>query len=98
MRVRSACHKSLCVAAYLLRCGARERWRLWGRSAAPKSAVIMRENAPARLLPGSADEPVEYPLIFCVPSFMNLGTLTGSYAGGCDGPVVMDPVVMDPCA
>ena len=69
MRVRSARHKSLCVAAYLLRCGARERRRLWGRAAAPKSAVpkgtvIVREIALARLLPGSADEPVEYPLSF----------------------------------
>lgn len=64
MRVRSARHKSLCVAAYLLRCGTREWRRLWGRAAAPKSTVIVRENAPARLLPGSADEPVEYPLSF----------------------------------
>ena len=39
MRVRSARHKSLCVAAYLLWCGARERRRLWGRAATPKSAV-----------------------------------------------------------
>lgn len=66
--MRSARHKSLCVAAYLLRCGARER-RLWGRAATPKSTVpkstvIVRENAPARLLPGSAHEPVEYPLSF----------------------------------
>ena len=66
--MRSARHKSLCVAAYLLRCGARER-RLWGRAATPKSAVpkstvIVREIALARLLPGSADEPVEYPLSF----------------------------------
>ena len=68
MRVRSARHKSLCVAAYLLRCGTREWRRLWGRAAAPKSTVIVRENAPARL-----------------PSFMNLGTFAGSYAGGCDG-------------
>lgn len=72
MRVRSARHKSLCVAAYLLRCGARERRWLWGRAATPKSAVpkstvIVRENAPARLLPGSADEPVEYPLSFASP-------------------------------
>ncbi len=64
MRVRSARHKSLCVAAYLLRCGTREWRRLWGRAAAPKSTVIVRENAPARLLPGSADEPVEYLLSF----------------------------------
>ena len=67
--MRSARHKSLCVAAYLLRRGARERRRLRGRAATPKSTVpkstvIVRENAPARLLPGSADEPVEYPLSF----------------------------------
>lgn len=72
MRVRSARHKSLCVAAYLLRCGARERRRLWGRAATPKSAVpkgtvIVREIALARLLPGSADEPVERPLSFASP-------------------------------
>ena len=72
MRVRSARHKSLCVAAYLLRCGTREWRRLWGRAATPKSAVpkstvIVRENAPARLLPGSADEPVEYLLSFAPP-------------------------------
>ena len=34
------------------------------KSAVPKSTVIVWENAPARLLPGSADEPVEYPLSF----------------------------------
>lgn len=72
MRVRSARHKSLCVAAYLLRCGTREWRRLWGRAAAPKSAVpkstvIVRKNAPAHLLPGSADEPVERPLSFASP-------------------------------
>lgn len=70
--MRSARHKSLCVAAYLLRCGARERRRLWGRAATPKSTVpkstvIVRENAPARFLPGSADESVEYPLSFAPP-------------------------------
>ena len=69
--MRSARHKSLCVAAYLLRCGARER-RLWGRAGTPKSTVpmstvIVRENAPARFLPGSADEPVERPLSFAPP-------------------------------
>ncbi len=71
MWVRSARHKSLCVAAYLLRRGARERWRLRGRAAAPKStvpmsAVIVRENAPAWFLPGSAYEPLEYPLSFAL--------------------------------
>ena len=70
--MRSARHKSLCVAAYLLRCGARERRRLWGRAATPKSTVpkstvIVRENAPARLLTGSAYEPVERPLSFAPP-------------------------------
>ena len=79
MRVRSALISLYCVAAYLLRCGARERRRLWGRAATPKSTVpkstvIVRENAPARLLPGSAYEPVERPFIFCATSFMNLGT------------------------
>ena len=71
MWVPSARHKSLCVAAYLLRCGARERWWLRGRAAAskstvPMSAVIVRENAPARFLPGSAYEPLEYPLSFAL--------------------------------
>lgn len=70
--MRNARHKSLSVAAYLLRRGAREWRRLRGRAATPKSTVpkstvIVRENAPARLLPGSADEPAEYPLSFASP-------------------------------
>ena len=69
MWVRSARHKSLYVAAYLLRCGARERWWLWGRGAAPNSTVIMREIAPARSLPGGAYEPLERPLSFA-PSLL----------------------------
>ena len=69
--MQSARHKSLCVAAYLLRCGTRKWRRLWGRAATPKSAVpkstvIVRENAPARLLPGGAHEPLEYPLSFAL--------------------------------
>ena len=72
MWVWSAPHKSLDVAAYLLRCGARERARLWGRAAAPKSAVpkntvIVRENVPVRCLSGGAYEPLEYPLSFAPP-------------------------------
>ena len=64
-------HKSLCVAAYLLRRGARERWRLRGRAVAsestvPMSAVIARENAPARFLPGSPYEPLKHPLSFAL--------------------------------
>lgn len=71
MWVRSARHKSLCVAAYLLRRGARERWRLRGRAAAPKStvpmsAVIVRENAPDRFLSGSVYEPLKHPLSFAL--------------------------------
>lgn len=46
MRVRCARHKSLCFAAYLLRCGARERWRMRGRVAAPQSTVIVRRMIP----------------------------------------------------
>ena len=68
---RSTRHKSLCVAAYLLRHGNRERWRLRGRAAAPmstvpQSAVIVRENAPARFLPGSVYEPLKHPLSFAL--------------------------------
>lgn len=71
MWARSARHKSLCVAAYLLRRGNRERWRLWGRAAAPKSAVpkstvIVRENAPIRFLPGGVYEPLKHPLSFAL--------------------------------
>ena len=69
MRVRSTRHKSLCVAAYLLRRGARERWWLRGRAVAPNSTVIVRENAPARSLPGGAYEPLERPLSFA-PSLL----------------------------
>ncbi len=62
-------HKSLCVAAYLLRRGARERWWLWGRGAAPNRTVIVRENTPARSLPGGAYESLARPLSFA-PSLL----------------------------
>lgn len=51
MRVRSARHKSLCVAAYLLRCGTREWRRLWGRAATPKSAVPKSTVIVRKMLP-----------------------------------------------
>lgn len=51
MRVRSARHKSLCVAAYLLRRGAREWRRLWGRAATPKSAVPKSTVIVRKMLP-----------------------------------------------
>jgi len=51
VRVRSARHKSLCVAAYLLRCGTREWRRLWGRAATPKSAVPKSTVIVRKMLP-----------------------------------------------
>lgn len=81
MRVRSAPHKSLCVAAYLLRCGTRERRRLWGRAATPKSTVpkstvIVRENAPARLLPVENMSQSKAPYLLR-PLFYELGHFHG---------------------
>lgn len=51
MWVRNARHKSLCVAAYLLRRGAREWRRLWGRAATPKSAVPKSTVIVRKMLP-----------------------------------------------
>ena len=81
MRVRSARHKSLCVAAYLLRCGTREWRRLWGRAATPKSAVpkstvIVREMLPLASCP-VAQMNQSNTSYLCVLSFMNLGHFHG---------------------
>ncbi len=81
MRVRSARHKSLCVAAYLLRCGTREWRRLWGRAATPKSAVpkstvIVRKMLPLASCPVAQMNQSNTPYLLR-PLFYELGHFHG---------------------
>ena len=76
MRVRSARHKSLCVAAYLLRCGTREWRRLWGRAATPKSTVIVRKMLPLASCPVAQMNQSKDPYLLR-PLFYELGHFHG---------------------